>query len=54
MRMRGHPVLTAVVMTQRIGDRYREPYEQFVLSVNWNRGSDDRLQYTSGPYSHLA
>ncbi len=38
---------------QRIGDRHRAPYEQFVLSVAWNPGSDDRLQYTSGAYTHL-
>ena len=38
---------------QRIGGRAREPYEQFVLSVGWNPGSDDRLQHVSGPYTAL-
>jgi hypothetical protein len=43
----------AFTWDQRIGDRERRPYEQFVLSVQWNPGSDDRLQYVSGPYTYL-
>ena len=38
---------------QRIGDRFREPGEQFALWVSWNQESDERAQGWSGPYTYL-